>query len=370
MKKTKNARAGRRIFSPVFLVSAALIIISAVFLVSAVIPGSVRNQEKQDPSAAVHKELSEREKSDSGSQNTEPQEEQNRDAETETAAQAAEETVPPSGENAGSSVKETPSESGNSGSSAGSVSSAGSPDKGGAPNNTEQSTGGASLPPSPSDPAGTGQPDPADGRYAYLTFDDGPSRNTEQILNILAENDIRATFFVIGRTDEASIQRYRMIAEAGHTIGMHSYTHNYGEIYASMDAFRADFERISGLLTQITGSEPTLYRFPGGSSNTLSSRRVTMTEMIQFLNERNIPYFDWNVNSADASGRNPDPQLLIQNVKNGLKYKHNIILMHDAAGHESTVEALPGIIRACRDKGLTFRTITKDTPPAHHHRRD
>ena len=252
MKKTKNARAGRRIFSPVFLVSAALIIISAVFLASAVIPGSVRNQEKQDPSAAVHKELSEREKSDSGSQNTEPQEEQNRDAETETAAQAAEETVPPSGENAGSSVKETPSESGNSGSSAGSVSSAGSPDKGGAPNNTEQSTAALlCLRHHPILQVRDSRIRPTEDML-YLTFDDGPSRNTEQILNILAENDIRATFFVIGRTDEASIQRYRMIAEAGHTIGMHSYTHNYGEIYASMDAFRADFERISGLLTQIT----------------------------------------------------------------------------------------------------------------------
>ena len=166
------------------------------------------------------------------------------------------------------------------------------------------------------------------------------------------------------------MQRYRMIAEAGHTLAMHSYTHNYGEIYASMDAFRADFQKISDLLTQITGSRPLLYRFPGGSSNTLSSRKVPMTEMIQFLNEQNVQYFDWNVNSADASGRNPDAGLLVQNVKNGLKYHHNIILMHDAAGHETTVDALPGIIQACRDKGLTFRTIDKDTPPSHHHRRD
>ena len=95
-----------------------------------------------------------------------------------------------------------------------------------------------------------------------------------------------------------------------------------------------------------------------------------MTEMIQFLNDQNVQYFDWNVNSADASGRNPDAGLLVQNVKNGLKYRHNIILMHDAAGHETTVDALPGIIQACRDKGLTFRTIDKDTPPSHHHRRD
>ena len=228
----------------------------------------------------------------------------------------------------------------------------------------------SALPPSPSAPKTPEAPEQTDGRYAYFTFDDGPSRNTEKILRILAENDIRATFFVIGRTDETSMQRYRMIAEAGHTLAMHSYTHNYGEIYASMDAFRADFQKISDLLTQITGSRPLLYRFPGGSSNTLSSRKVPMTEMIQFLNDQNVQYFDWNVNSADASGRNPDAGLLVQNVKNGLKYRHNIILMHDAAGHETTVDALPGIIQACRDKGLTFRTIDKDTPPSHHHRRD
>lgn len=219
-------------------------------------------------------------------------------------------------------------------------------------------------------------PDPApeepDGqeRYAYLTFDDGPSHNTEEILRILGENGVKATFFVIGRTDETSLQRYRKIVEAGHTLAMHSYTHNYGEIYASLEAFRADYEKISSLLTQITGTQPLLYRFPGGSSNTLSKRKVTMTELIQFLDERNIQYFDWNVNSADASGRNPDAGILIRNVKNGLKYRDNIILMHDSAGHETTVQALPDIIQACRDKGLIFRTITHDTPPAHHHRRD
>lgn len=234
-------------------------------------------------------------------------------------------------------------------------------------------TTGDSAPanPSPVSQNPDGREDPDDqSRYAYLTFDDGPSRNTEAILQILEENDIKATFFVTGHTDENSMQRYRMIADAGHTLAMHSYTHNYAEIYASAEAFLADYERISTLLEEITGVRPTMYRFPGGSSNTLKSRHVTMTELIGLLQERGIEYYDWNVNSTDASGRNPDPNVLTQSVASGLKYKHNIILMHDAAGHETTVQALPGIIQECRDRGLIFSVITQDTPPAHHNRID
>lgn len=208
-------------------------------------------------------------------------------------------------------------------------------------------------------------------RYAYLTFDDGPSKNTDAILKILAENDIKATFFVTARnTDEISMQRYRRIAEAGHTLAMHSGTHDYKEIYASRDAFLKDYSRVSDLLYEVTGTRSVIYRFPGGSSNTLSCRKVTMTELIGELHKRSVEYFDWNVNSTDASGRNPDPSVLVKSVAAGLKYRHNIILMHDASGHETTVEALPDIIQACRDRHLTFAAITPQTPAVHHHRKD
>ena len=92
-----------------------------------------------------------------------------------------------------------------------------------------------------------------------------------------------------------------------------------------------------------------------------------MKTLIHELHSRGVEYFDWNVNSADASGKNPDPSILVRNVSSGLKYRHNIILMHDAAGHETTVKALPSIIQACRDRGLIFSVITPQTPPAHHH---
>ena len=95
-----------------------------------------------------------------------------------------------------------------------------------------------------------------------------------------------------------------------------------------------------------------------------------MTELIGELHKRGVEYFDWNVNSTDASGRNPDPSVLVKSVAAGLKYRHNIILMHDASGHETTVEALPDIIQACRDRHLTFAAITPQTPAVHHHRKD
>ncbi len=359
MKQIKHNRTRRRAFSPAILLTAALLIILAVFFTVAVIPSgtsSIAGKGTASDDVAISGSDSGIKEADFESQNEVfPENDTKNPQKTDTAAGA--EATPPSGGAATGPSAETgarPSSSGENGN---------MPDAG--------SNENISVPPQePSVPKTPENQEQTDGRYAYLTFDDGPSRNTEKILQILAENDVKATFFVIGRTDETSMQRYRMIAEAGHTLAMHSYTHNYGEIYASMDAFREDFRKISDLLTQITGSRPLLYRFPGGSSNTLSSRKVPMTEMVQFLKEQDVQYFDWNVNSADASGRNPAAGLLVQNVKNGLKYRHNIVLMHDAAGHETTVDALPDIIRACRDKGLTFRTIEKDTPPSHHHRRD
>ena len=114
----------------------------------------------------------------------------------------------------------------------------------------------------PSEPSGA-QSDTS-ARYAYLTFDDGPSRNTDAILKILAENNIKATFFVTARnTDATNMQRYRRIVEAGHTLAMHSGTHNYREVYASREAFLADYAKISDLVYEITGTRSVIYRFPG-----------------------------------------------------------------------------------------------------------
>ena len=117
----------------------------------------------------------------------------------------------------------------------------------------------------------------AETKRAYLTFDDGPSGNTGEILDILDANDVKATFFVVGRGDEY-YDTYRDIVGRGHTLALHSYTHDYDKIYASLDDFAEDIEELRNLLYDVTGVNCVYYRFPGGSSNTVS--KVDMDTLI------------------------------------------------------------------------------------------
>ncbi len=146
----------------------------------------------------------------------------------------------------------------------------------------------------------------------YLTFDDGPSTNTAAILDILASYDVKATFFVTGKEQESYLSLYQRIVEEGHTLGMHSYSHRYGEIYASKEEFSEDLERLQEFLYETTGVWSRYYRFPGGSSNQVS--KVPMKELTQYLSEENIFYLDWNVSCQDATGRNLRPQQIAANV--------------------------------------------------------
>ena len=200
-----------------------------------------------------------------------------------------------------------------------------------------------------------------DYRKVYLTFDDGPSSNTEAILEILDRYGIKATFFVVGKTDEHSQEMYRRILEEGHTLGMHSYSHRYGEIYASTEAFSEDLDKIQSYLYEMTGETSRFYRFPGGSSNALSSTDVQ--ELIDVLDERGIIYFDWNVVNGDAGSVKLSAAQLADNVTNNMeRYRTAIVLMHDAAGKTTTVEALPMIIERILQMDQTvILPITEDT---------
>ena len=180
-------------------------------------------------------------------------------------------------------------------------------------------------------------------RKIYLTFDDGPSIYTEEILNILSEYGVKATFFVTGKTDAASKLLFQQIVEEGHTLGMHSNSHVYGKIYESLEAFSQDFYQIRDLLYETTGVMPAFYRFPGGSSNTVSA--TDMQEFITFLTEENISYFDWNISSGDASSNELDADAIINNCTDQLQdYNSAVILLHDAYDKKTTVDALPVII--------------------------
>lgn len=199
----------------------------------------------------------------------------------------------------------------------------------------------------------------------YLTFDDGPSDNTDRILDILDDYNVKATFFVVGRTDQHSKEMYKRIVKEGHTLGMHSYTHKYSEVYASLTSFKKDFERIQNLLYDVTGVVSTYYRFPGGSSNKVSNS--DMSVFIKYLNQQDISYFDWNVMCGDATTSGYTKDDLVENVmKDVVKYKTSVVLMHDAADKDKTVEALPKLIEKLQQKGALLLPISEDTTLIQH----
>ncbi|WP_028243843.1 polysaccharide deacetylase family protein [Pseudobutyrivibrio ruminis] len=199
----------------------------------------------------------------------------------------------------------------------------------------------------------------------YLTFDDGPSSNTEEILNILDDYNVKATFFVCGKDLELYGDDYKRIVDDGHTIGMHSYSHNFGDIYSSGEAFAADYMKIHDLILNTTGVDTKYYRFPGGSSNKVSS--TSMSTFINYLNEQGAVYFDWNVASGDATSQAFTSEQLIDNVmKDVVKYKSSVVLLHDASNKNATVEALPGLIESLQEQGAMILPITDETTIIQH----
>lgn len=200
----------------------------------------------------------------------------------------------------------------------------------------------------------------------YLTFDDGPSTNTDRILDILEENDVKATFFVCAKTDDFADEAYERIVEDGHSLGMHSYSHVYSKVYASMDSFVSDFTSLQEFLYEKTGVWSRIYRFPGGSSNKVS--KVPMNELIDYLNDQGITYFDWNIQSGDAINGMLTEDAIIKNCTANIdKYDECVILMHDAAGRKTTVDALDDVIRIIKARGdCEILPITDETIPIQH----
>ena len=200
----------------------------------------------------------------------------------------------------------------------------------------------------------------------YLTFDDGPSIYTDDILDILDEYGVKATFFVVGRENTASYSRYIRIVEEGHTLGMHSYSHVYSDIYASPESFAADTQRIRSLLEDVTGQTPVFYRFPGGSSNDVSATDVR--ELAEYLESQGIIYFDWNVSSGDAGKVPLTSDQIVRNALNGIETRDTtVILLHDTAAKRSTVAALPAILEALQAMdNVEILPITYDTAVIQH----
>lgn len=203
-----------------------------------------------------------------------------------------------------------------------------------------------------------------DQRLVYLTFDDGPSTYTDEILDILAQYNVKATFFVLGK--EGYEEQYQRIIDEGHTLALHSYTHQYSQIYESPENFRQDIIQLSDYLFELTGYRCEFYRFPGGSSNTII--RFDKDECFDILEEEGLIYFDWNVTSKDASSYRLSSEAIVSNVLNGVSQANvSVVLMHDASDKYTTVEALPIILESLlEDENTVILPITSGTTPVCH----
>lgn len=200
-------------------------------------------------------------------------------------------------------------------------------------------------------------------KIAYLTFDDGPSKNTELILDILKDNDVHATFFIISPYIDPHIKFVKRAYAEGNAIGNHTADHEFQYVYTCEEAFFKSFNKQQDFIKDVTGNDCTIFRFPGGSHNTIvrNSRGKDFTKNLTYkLNEIGVNVYDWNVDSGDAKGNNIPASTLIQNVSREIKDKDGnyknpaIILMHDCMTKNTTVEALPGIIKVLKDAGYEF----------------
>ncbi len=203
-------------------------------------------------------------------------------------------------------------------------------------------------------------------KRVYITFDDGPSVYTGQILDTLKKYDAKATFFVCGTGDEEEGLRplYKRIVDEGHTIGMHSYSHVYNDLYYSAESFEYDLDKIRNLIYNETGIATQFYRFPGGSGNTVSPHE--MSEYIPVLYAGGIEYYDWNVYPGDASGGGISSGEIVSNTLEGVdKVDSAIIVLHDTGAKKSTVEALPDILEGLRERDCEILPFDEETPVIH-----
>lgn len=197
-------------------------------------------------------------------------------------------------------------------------------------------------------------------KVVYLTFDDGPTpTNTREILKILKNNNIKATFFVIGQNQEI----YKEIVDQGHEIAIHTYTHDYKEVYASVDAFFKDLYRLRDAIKQKTGKDPKVTRFPGGSSTTRASKALKQ-QIIARLTKEGYVYQDWNCDSTDASGNKVPVEKLVKSSFCNVREVN--LLMHDSYAKTTTVQALQQIIDTYRKNGYIFEVLTLDSPKFQH----
>lgn len=204
---------------------------------------------------------------------------------------------------------------------------------------------------------------PAEGqKTVYLTYDDGPSAMTAEILDVLKEKEVPATFFVIGATTGRGKALYQRILDEGHAIGLHTYSHRYQQIYESADAFLEDYRKLSDCLAEAAGVEPDICRFPGGSANNIADPAV-LKEIKAELSKEGIVWFDWNALAKDDGASAAPAEEMFQNILESAGDSGDlVILMHDDALRSTAAECTAMLIDHYRELGYTFGKLTAETP--------
>ena len=198
----------------------------------------------------------------------------------------------------------------------------------------------------------------------YLTFDDGPGEHTDRLLDILKKYDVKATFFVTGRGDDVTILREY---QEGHTVALHTFSHDYAYIYSSVENYFNDLGKVAERVKNITGEDAKIIRFPGGASNTVSKKYDSKIRIMSILTQevlnRGYVYFDWNVDSDDAGRADTEDKVFV-NVAAHLKEGTNVVLQHDIRSY--SVDAVERIIEYGKANGYDFKALEEDSPIVRH----
>ena len=202
-------------------------------------------------------------------------------------------------------------------------------------------------------------------KIVCLTFDDGPSKNTRPILEILDKEQVPATFFVCAQdANEKYLPLVADIAAAGHQIALHSATHQYSKIYASTDAFWQDIRTLrQALEPYVDVAAIDWLRFPGGSTNTVSHRyggNGIMKALKAQAEDKGYHWIDWNVCAEDATASHPDAAQILRNIRRDADGQDTcVVLLHDTKATGQTVKALPDMIAYFREQGYNFCTVAQ-----------
>lgn len=207
----------------------------------------------------------------------------------------------------------------------------------------------------------SGEPLP-DEKVVYITIDDGPTTDTPKILDILDQYNAKATWFVTGQYMEGAAleDMLKQIHDRGHTIGVHTFSHQYKNIYKSVDAYMADYEKMNKIIVDATGESSDIFRFPGGSN--ASYNKNIRRELLDYVKSEGLVYYDWNAFTGDTDGLSRS-EMISKAVKECSYNNKAILLMHDVPGKDTVVDALPDILKSLQGKGYEFRALDKNVKP-------